>query len=108
MLYPMVKKAMDERNAEMWADLLHDDFEFVRHQTGTSMNKEQVMEMMRGFMASDAVQEHSRRCLYENNDVLVIHSFMDFADNTKESVLVVYTKKDGKLLRSETGATPMA
>lgn len=108
MLYPQIEKAMEDRNAEAWTDLLHDDFEFVRHQSGSSMNKSQVIEMMRGFMASDAVQEHSRRCVYENEDVLVIHSFMDFADNSSEAVLVVYTKKDGKLVRSETGATPIS
>ena len=107
MLYPQIKKAMEDRNAEAWTDLLHDDVEFVRHQSGSSMNKAQVIEMMRGFMASEAVQEHSRRCVYENDDVLVIHSFMDFADNSSEAVLVVYTKKDGKLIRSETGATPI-
>ena len=107
MLYPQIEKAMEDRNAEAWTDLLHDDFEFVRHQSGSSMNKTQVIEMMRGFMASEAVQEHSRRCVYENEDVLVIHSFMDFADNSSEAVLVVYTKKDGQLLRSETGATPI-
>ena len=107
MLYPQIEKAMEDRNAEAWTDLLHDDFEFVRHQSGSSMNKAQVIEMMRGFMASEAVQEHSRRCVYENDDVLVIHSFMDFADNSSEAVLVVYTKKDGKLVRSETGATPI-
>ena len=107
MLYPQIEKAMEDRNAEAWTDLLHDDFEFVRHQSGSSMNKAQVIEMMRGFMASEAVQEHSRRCVYENDDVLVIHSFMDFADNSSEAVLVVYTKKDGKLIRSETGATPI-
>ena len=108
MLYPQIDKAMEQRDAEAWTDLLHDDFEFVRHQSGSSMNKAQVIEMMRGFMASDAVQEHSRRCVYENDDVLVIHSFMDFADNSSEAVLVVYTKKDGKLVRSETGATPIS
>ena len=107
MLYPQIEKAMEDRNAEAWTDLLHDDFEFIRHQSGSSMNKAQVIEMMRGFMASEAVQEHSRRCVYENDDVLVIHSFMDFADNSSEAVLVVYTKKDGKLVRSETGATPI-
>ena len=107
MLYPQIEKAMEDRNAEAWTALLHDDFEFVRHQSGSSMNKTQVIEMMRGFMASEAVQEHSRRCIYENEDVLVIHSFMDFADNSSEAVLVVYTKKDGQLLRSETGATPI-
>ena len=107
MLYPHIEKAMADRNADAWEDLLHDEFEFVRHQSGTSMNKEETMAMMRGFMASESVQEHSRRCIYENDDILVTHSIMDFADNTRESVIAVYTKKDGKIVLSETGATPM-
>ena len=107
MLYPRIDQAMNDRDASAWGELLHDDFEFVRHQSGSSMNKEGVIEMMHQFMASEAVQEHSRRCIYENDDILVTHAIMDFADNTRESVIAVYTKKDGKLVRSETGATPM-
>ncbi len=107
MLYPAITKAMETRNAEAWNDLLHPEFEFVRHKSGTSMDKTQTIGMMRQFMASDAVQEHSRRCIYENDDILVMHSVMSFADNTSESVVVVYTKKDGLIVRSETGATPI-
>ena len=107
MLYKRIDQAMSNRDASAWEDLLHDDFEFVRHQSGSSMNKQEVIEMMKQFMASEAVQEHSRRCIYENDEVLVTHAIMDFADNTRESVIAVYTKKDGRLLRSETGATPM-
>jgi len=107
MLYTQIDQAMNDRNAEAWEDLLHDEFEFVRHQSGTSMNKQEVVAMMRQFMASEGVQEHSRRCVYENDDILVTHAIMDFSDNTRESVIAVYTKKDGKLVRSETGATPM-
>ncbi|MEC8423115.1 MAG: nuclear transport factor 2 family protein [Myxococcota bacterium] len=107
MLYEKMNAALEARDAEAWHDLLHDDFEFVRHQSGSSMNKDETIAMMRAFMASDAVQEEGRRCLYENEDILVVHSFMDFADNTREAVLVVYTKKDGRLHRSETGATKL-
>jgi hypothetical protein len=107
MLYADVAKAMETRNAEAWNDLLHPEFEFVRHKSGTSMDKAQTIAMMRQFMASDAVEEHSRRCLYENDDILVAHSVMSFADGTSESVIAVYTKKDGLIVRSETGATPV-
>jgi len=107
MLYPDIAKAMEARNADAWNQILHDDFEFVRHKSGTSMNKTETIAMMRQFMASDAVEEHSRRCIYENDDVLVAHSVMSFADNTSESVIAVYTKKDGQIVRSETGATPI-
>ena len=107
MLHDKIADAMKARNPEIWEELLHPSFEFVRHKTGTSLNKEETLVMMRQFMASDAVQEHSRRCLYENEDILVVHSVMSFADNTSESVIAVYTKKDGLIVRSETGATPM-
>jgi hypothetical protein len=45
------------------------------------------------------------RCIYENDDILVEHSLMDFPDGTREAVMAVHTKKDGKVIRTETGAT---
>ena len=107
MLYSKMSAAMEARNAEAWNDILHDDHEFVRHKSGTSMNKAETVDMMRQFMASEAVQEHSRRCIYENDDVLVVHSVISFADKTRESVIAVYTKQDGLVIRTETGATPL-
>ena len=47
----------------------------------------------------------SHRCVYENDDILVEHMVIAFPDNTKEAVLAAYTKKDGKLIQCETGAT---
>jgi hypothetical protein len=40
-------KGIEERNADTLIDLLHDDFEFVRHQSGASLNKAQMSEMIR-------------------------------------------------------------
>ena len=108
MLYDRITAALQARDADAWNDFLHDDFEFVRHQSGGSFDKAQTVEMMRGFMASDAVTERDRRCLYENDEVLVVHSVMDFADGSREAVLVAYTVVDGKITRCETGATPVA
>ena len=105
MLHDALVKAMEARDADAWNDLLHPDHEFIRHKSGTSLNKAETIAMMRQFMASDAVQEHSRRCLYENEDILVVHTVMSFADATRESVIAVYTKQDGQIIRTETGAT---
>lgn len=104
-LYEKIHQSMEARNVDAWHEVLHDDFEFVRHQSGTSMNKAEMIAMLDGFMRSDAVVEHSRRCIYENDDVLVFHSVVDFPDNTREAIMSVYTKKDGQLVRGETGAT---
>jgi hypothetical protein len=38
---------------------------------------------------------------------MVEHSFMTFPDGTSEAVMVVNLLKDGKIIRTETGATPI-
>ena len=45
------------------------------------------------------------RCIYENNDILVEHHVVDFEDGNTEAVLAVHLIKDGKIIRTETGAT---
>ena len=50
-VYELLMRSMEERNAEYDIEALHDDYEFVRHQSGTTMDKEQVSEMMSGLMS---------------------------------------------------------
>ncbi|MCH1592215.1 MAG: nuclear transport factor 2 family protein [Candidatus Thalassarchaeaceae archaeon] len=104
-LYDTMAKAMDEKDAGMYTDLFHDDYEFVRHQTGTSMHREQMIEMMKMMMANEKVVIRDARCVYENNEILVEHSIMDFPDGTTEAVMSVHMLQDGKIIRTETGAT---
>ncbi|EET47017.1 hypothetical protein TR2A62_0883 [Thalassobium sp. R2A62] len=59
------------------------------------------------MMQSDALQFHDQRCLYENDEIMVEHSVMKFPDGTSEAVMVVNHIKDGKIIRVETGATPL-
>ena len=68
-LYDTIAKALDERDAGMYADLLHADYEFVRHQTGTSMQREQMVEMMNLMMANEKVVIRDARCVYENDEI---------------------------------------
>jgi hypothetical protein len=98
-------KAIEERDATHYTEILHDDYEFVRHQTGTTMNKTQMSEMMISMMANSEVVINELRCIYENDEILVEHSLMGFPDGSKEAVMAVHTKKDGRLIRTETGAT---
>ena len=44
---------------------------------------------------------------YENEEVLVIHNVLVFPDGSKEAVLACHKKKDGKIIHTETGATPI-
>ena len=104
-LYDTIAKAIDEKDAGMYTDLFHDDYEFVRHQTGTTMLREQMVEMMKMMMANEKVVIRNARCVYENDDILVEHSVKDFPDGTTEAVMSVHTLRDGRIIRTETGAT---
>ncbi len=70
------------------------------------MNKAEIGEMLKRMMGSGGTMG-SRRCIYENDDILVVHSVNDYPDGTREAVLAAYTLKDGKITRLETGATPL-
>ena len=104
-LYDIMAKALDQRDAGMYTDLFHDDYKFVRHQTGTSMDREQMIGMMEMMMANEKVVVRDARCVYENDEILVEHSVMDFPDGTTEAVMSVHILKDGLIIRTETGAT---
>ena len=67
-----------------------------------------MSQMLRGFMSSDSVVVHSQRCLFENDEVMVEHSVMDFADGSREAILGFSRLKDGLIIHTETGATLIA
>jgi len=104
-IYEKWSTAIENRDASGLIACLHDDYTFVRHQSGTTMNKAQMSEMLRGFMSSESVQVNAQRCLYENDDVMVEHTVMDFADGTREAVLSFNSLQDGLIVRTESGAT---
>lgn len=106
-LFNQMKTATDNRDAAAYMDLLHDDFVFVRHQSRTEVTKADWAPVMTSMMESDALEICDERCLYENDEVLVTHQFMKFADGSSEAVLIFNTIKDGKVIRTETGATPI-
>ena len=106
-LYAKLKAASDARDVTAYLDCLHDDFVFVRHQAGTEVSKAEWIPTVTAMMDSAALSFENQRCLYENDEIMVEHSFMTFPDGTAEAVLVVNHIKDGKVIRVETGATPI-
>ena len=104
-LFEKWSNAVENRDADTLIACLHDDYTFVRHQSGTTMNKAEMAEMLQGLMSSDSVVVHSQRCLYENDEIMVEHSVMDFADNSREAIVSVNRLKDGLIAHTETGAT---
>ena len=107
-VYEKWTAGMEKRDATALIDCLHEDYTFVRHQTGTTMNKAEMSEMFVGFMKNESVSFADNRCLYENEEVMIEHTFIDFADGSREAVLSFHQLKDAQIIRTETGATAIA
>ena len=104
-IYTKLQAAIEGKDSTLYKELYHEDFQFVRHQTKTTMNREQIVAMIEKMFASGAVEINDHRCLYENETVMVEHSFMSFPDGSSEAVLAFHQLEDGKIIRTETGAT---
>ena len=108
LIYDAYKKAMSDSNIEAYLALLHDDFTVTFHKSGNSFSKSEWTDMVTGMMANEKFIQESSRCVYENDDILVEHSFMSYPDNSREAVMLIAMKQDGKIIHVETGATSLA
>ena len=63
--------------------------------------------LMKRMLESNKLEMISSKCCYENDDILVVHNVISFPDGSKEAVLACHMKKDGKIISTETGATPL-
>ena len=107
-IYEKLNTAMDNNDVNAYAELLHDDFKFVRHASNSEMSKSDWVNVISNMMESGKVTRTNSRCIYENDDILISHSLVSFPDGSREAVLVCFTLSDGKIIRSETGATPIS
>ena len=106
-MYEKLNKTMLNRDVDAYQDILHKDFTVVFHKSGNSFAKGEWIEMVRGMMANENFIQESSRCVYENDEIIVAHSFMSYPDDTREAVMLVAMLKDGKIIRMETGATSL-
>lgn len=104
-IYNDYKKAMNEDDVSAYLALLHDDFTVTFHKSGNTFSRTEWAEMVTGMMANEKFIQESSRCVYENDDILVEHSFMSYPDDSREAVMMIAMKQDGKIIHVETGAT---
>ena len=107
-LYEKLKESMQNRDVKSYLSCLHEDFKVVFHKSGNIFDKGEWTSMATEMMANEKFIQETSRCIYENEDILVEHSFMSYPDNTREAVMLVALKKDGKIFQMETGATPLS
>ena len=95
--------AMKNKEEAAMNELLHDDFKFTMHKSGSALSKADVIK----WAMSGDINQDKVRIVYENAEVGVHHSFVTFDDGNVEAVMAVFKYKDGKIISLETGATPM-
>ena len=107
-IFQKLQSSINECDLDRYLELLHSDFIFLRHQFGKELTKEEwtptVTEMFKS-MAEGKLSFERARCIYENDEILVLHHVGIFPDNTREAILEVHTIADGKIIKTETGAT---
>jgi len=95
--------AQEKKDLEKINEILSEDYVWVQHSTGKHIPKD---EMNKFLMSDDGpTSAESPRIIYENDEIGVAHFFVNFKDGLRQAVLAVYIIKDGKIIRSETGAT---
>ena len=107
MLYQKFVDAWDGKDAEAELELFHDDWEFKFHSSGRIMKKGDITTGDRKKMMEN-IRQSERRCIYENDNILVMHSISHFPNDTFDAVMMVHIKRDGPLRRTETGSTPLS
>ena len=96
--------AQEKKDLEKINEVLSEDYVWVQHSTGKHIPRE---ELSKWFMSGDAPKTENQRIIYENDEIGVAHSFVTFKDGSRQAVLAVYILRNGKIIRSETGATTM-
>ena len=94
--------AEENKDLEKFNEVLSENYVWIRHSTGERVPRN---ELSKWFMSEGAPKTERQRIIYENDEIGVAHSFVTFKYGSKQAVLVVYIINDGKIIRSETGAT---
>ena len=94
--------AQEKKDLEKINEILSEDYVWVQHSTGKHVPRDEVSKFI---ISDEGPKTEGQRIIYENDEIGVVHFFVSFKDDSRQAVLAVYNIKDGKIIRSETGAT---
>ncbi len=106
-IYPEMAAAMRADDVGRYVALLHEDFAYVRHKSNDTLNREQMAELLGRVWANGNRTIDEMRCIYESDDILVVHMRLSFRSGSRESAMIVHLKKDGKVIRVESGVSDL-
>ena len=109
-IYENMVNTFEDCNLDNYLDLLHEDYVFVRHQSGQEVSKLDCTSTLTGkfnAMREGKLKFEENRYIYENDYILVMHNIGHFPDGTKEAIVAVHSLSNGKIVKTESGATPI-
>ena len=106
MLFEKYKQFWETGDIEAFTFIIDPEIEIIMHSTGGVIDPDLWLERITAVVLSDAYAENIR-CLYENDDIMVVHQITNSANGTRDAVMYVFTKTNDMLTRLETGATPL-
>lgn len=106
-IYPEMEAAMRSDDAARYASLLHEKFEYVRHKSMDTLNRVQMTALLEKVWAGGNRTIEEMRCLYENEDILVIYTVLSFRNGSREGAMIANLKEGGLVIRTETGVSDL-
>ena len=97
-------QAVESKDETSLNEVIHEDYKFIPHVNNQVFTKNDMLAVC----MSGSFTRNNGRIIYENDDIAVDHALVSFASgSTSEAVLSVHTIQDGKIISTETGATPI-
>jgi hypothetical protein len=107
-IYPEMAAAMRADDVERYVALLHADFRYVRHKSDDTLDRDAMAALLRNVWSGGNRTIEDLRCVYENKDILVIHTRLAFRSGSREAAMIVNLKQDGKVIRTESGVLELS
>ncbi len=108
LIYTEMEAAMRADDVDRYAALLAENFEYVRHKSQDTIDREAMRDLLtRVWRPGNRTIEHMR-CLYENDDILVVHATLSFASGSREGAMIVHHKLGGEIVRIESGVSDLS
>lgn len=104
-IYPEMAAAMATDDVDRYVALLEDGFQYIRHKSNDALDRDQMAALLRRVWSNGNRTIEDMRCLYENEDILVVHTRLTFQSGSREGAMIVHIKKDGKVVRIESGVS---
>jgi hypothetical protein len=107
-IYSEMAAAMRADDVDRYVALLHPDFRYVRHKSNDELDRDAMAALLRKVWGGGNRTIEDLRCVYENDDILVVHIRLAFRSGSRKAAMIAKLKKDGKVIRTESGVSELS